>query len=168
MQALYSDRHRYAVRHYVTAPDQGKAAACRNAGVTANCRDADIARRMAWNFFSDPKVIAAVAEEAKKLLRISHPKAVHSVLAIAANVDKNPMASLKASQLILDRTDPVAFDVHHTHEHSHTHELSPAAREEILRNIARIAKDAGVTLRSLPAPRPMIDITPEVRDDDER
>lgn len=163
MQALHSDRHRYAVRHYVLAPNQGKAAACRNAGLTVNCRDADIATRMAWNFFSEAKTIAAVAEEAKTLLRISHPKAVHSLLAIATNVDKNPMASLKAAQLVLDRTDPVAFNVDHHHTHEHTHDISPAAREEVLRNIRAIAKQAGVVLKSLP---PTLDLTPEARDDD--
>jgi hypothetical protein len=107
MRALPSDRWRSFVEHLVLgAGGHGaQAAAARKAGFgTARSRPSTIAR-IASRLARDDRVIAAIAEESRKLIRIGAPAAARALLKLVN--DPSHKDHGRAIGLLLERTDPI-------------------------------------------------------------
>ena len=115
MKSLPSDRWRAFVSHYILdgtlgAPGRAYVAA----GFESN---PDCVRQNAWRLLQDPRIIAAISEQTKRVFRAGFPLAVqvlHHILANGEDRDK-----LKAAAILLERADPAQSShrldvVHHT------------------------------------------------------
>jgi hypothetical protein len=106
MRALPNDQVRAFVRAYVVhPPGQG---ALLNSYISAGYGKPDSKRetlsKNAWHLAHDPKVVAAVREEVVKVLRLSHPEAVNTLLECMR--DPTNKDRWKCALAILERTDP--------------------------------------------------------------
>jgi hypothetical protein len=106
MRNLPNDQVRAFVRAYVVhPPGQG---ALLNSYIAAGYGKPDSKRetlsKNAWHLAHDPRVVAAVREEAVKVLRLSHPEAVNTLLECMR--DPNNKDRWKCALAILERTDP--------------------------------------------------------------
>jgi hypothetical protein len=106
MRALPNDQVRAFVRAYVVHPP-GQVALL-NSYIAAGYGKPDSKRetlsKNAWHLAHDPRVVAAVREEAVKVLRLSHPEAVNTLLECMR--DPNNKDRWKCALAILERTDP--------------------------------------------------------------
>jgi hypothetical protein len=106
MRALPNEAWRSACHSLVTGPGgHGKyAAAARAAGLGKGSTPANVAK-LAWKIFQDDRMIAAIAEEARKHLRGAHPEAVSAL----HNMIRDPehRGHGRAVLALLDRVDPV-------------------------------------------------------------
>jgi len=119
MRAL-NERQRDFVRHLVTGkPGYGAlTAAARKAGYGKNSK-APTLQKHAHDLSRNPRIIAAIAEEAKKVVRgVGHAEAVAAIM----NMIRDPLHRdhARAVAMILDRSDPAiskhSVDVTHRHE----------------------------------------------------
>ena len=80
MKAL-SEQHREFVYHYVTAPPKkgSLVEAYRQAGYGAGSTPT-IQAKAAWRLSRDERVIAAISEESKKILRVAFPEAANALV----------------------------------------------------------------------------------------
>ena len=106
MRALPNDQVRAFVRAYVVhPPGQG---ALLNSYIAAGYGKPDSKRetlsKNAWHLAHDPRVVAAIREEAVKVLRLSHPEAVNTLLECMR--DPTNKDRWKCALAILERTDP--------------------------------------------------------------
>lgn len=106
MRALPNEAWRTFCHELVTGPGgHGKyAAAARAAGLGKDSTPANLAK-LAWKIAHDDRMIAAIAEEARKHLRGAHPEAVnalHKMIRDPAHRDHG-----RAVLALLDRVDPV-------------------------------------------------------------
>jgi hypothetical protein len=106
MRNLPNDQVRAFVRAYVVhPPGQG---ALLNSYIAVGYGKPDSKRetlsKNAWHLAHDPRVVAAVREEAVKVLRLSHPEAVNTLLECMR--DPNNKDRWKCALAILERTDP--------------------------------------------------------------
>jgi HEAT repeat protein len=104
MRALPNDQVRAFVRAYVVhPPGQG---ALLNSYISAGYGNPDRQARDAIKecVASGSRVVAAVREEAVKVLRLSHPEAVNTLLECMR--DKDNKDRWKCARAILERTDP--------------------------------------------------------------
>lgn len=102
MKALPSDRWRAFVRHYVldgTIGAPGRAYAAAGFEGKPEHRPQN-----AWRLLQDPRIIAAISEQTKRVLRVGHPLAVQVLYQIMANGEDKD--KLKAAALLLERADP--------------------------------------------------------------
>ncbi len=106
MRALPNEKWRAFVYHLVTQkPGHGALTrACRAAGFGQNSSPTNLAK-LAWRMAQDIRVIAAVAEESKKVLRLGHPEAVAAVLAIVRNSKHRD--HMRALDAVLSRADAI-------------------------------------------------------------
>jgi hypothetical protein len=106
MRALPNDQWRSYVYHLVTQkPGHGALTrAARAAGFGKNSTPTNLAK-LAWHMSRDERLIAAVAEESKKVLRLGHPEAVAALLNMVRDPDHR--AHHNAVLAIIDRTDPI-------------------------------------------------------------
>jgi len=106
MRALPNDQWRRFALELVTGPGgHGKyAAAARSAGFGKGSSPATLAK-VAWKIAHDDRMIAAIAEEARKHLRGAHPEAVNAL----HNMIRDPQHRDhgRAVLSLLDRVDPV-------------------------------------------------------------
>jgi hypothetical protein len=118
MQALPNQKWRDFVYHLVTQkPGHGALTrAARAASFGKNSTPTNLAK-LAWKMARDDRVIAAVAVESKKVLRIGHPEAVAAVLALV----RNPRARdhMRAVDAVLSRSDPIESHSRHNIEVLH-------------------------------------------------
>ena len=119
MQAL-TERQRAFVRSLVTQRP-GYGALTRAARAAGYCKDskgapANLAKH-AHDLSRNEKVIAAIAEESKKVTRIAHPEAVSALLNLIRDPSHKDHA--RAVAMLLDRADPAkskhSIDVTHRH-----------------------------------------------------
>jgi hypothetical protein len=106
MRALPSERWRSFVEHLVlgTGGHGSQAAAARKAGFgNARSRPSTMAR-IASRLARDDRVIAAIAEESRKLIRIGAPAAARALLNLVNNPNHRDHG--RAVGLLLARTDP--------------------------------------------------------------
>jgi len=145
MQAL-SERHREFVRSLVTEkPGHGALTrAYRKAGFGKNSKPNSKTSNLskeAHRLSRDERIIAAIAEESRKVIRVGHPEAVNALFEIIR--DKSHRDRARAIGLILDRVDPVqtrhSIDVTHR-----TIDPDREALEEI-----RAARKLGATREKL-------------------
>jgi hypothetical protein len=119
MRALPNDKWRDYVYHLVTQSPVGRGSltrACRAAGFGKKSSPTNLAK-LAWRMAQDVRLIAAVAAESKKVLRIGHPEAVAATLALVRN-PKHPM-HFRAVDAILSRSDPIESHSRHNIEVLH-------------------------------------------------
>jgi hypothetical protein len=125
MRALPNDRWRAFVEFYLlgTFTNHRKnnfgaqAEAARKAGFGKLKTTPRAMAHMAWRLMSDDRMIAAIAEESRKLLRSGAPEAVKALLNMVR--DPNHPGHVRAVGMSLDRTDPLeshqTIDVIHKH-----------------------------------------------------
>jgi len=91
--------------------------AARKAGYGRNSKAATLSKH-AHYLSRDQKVIAAISEEAKKVIRVGHPEAAAALLSVVRNPEHRD--HMRAVAAVLDRCDPVvtkhSVDVTHRHE----------------------------------------------------
>ena len=120
MRALPNDRWRNFVRALVT-DTKGHGAitrAARQAGFGKATTKAATLSKQAHLLSRDERVIAAIAEESRKVIRVGHPEAVAAVFSLIR--DPKHRDHMRAVAAVLDRCDPVvtkhSVDVTHRHE----------------------------------------------------
>jgi phage terminase small subunit len=135
MHGLPNDKMRAFVRHYVLDYEHGAPArAYLAAGYSPSPKNAHVD---AWKLLQDERIIAAIAEEAKKVLRAAHPAAVKVIYEIMA--DKDHKDRLKAATALLERADPAT-----TSHHIDVLHRTVDPDQEALENLAALRK-LGVT-----------------------
>jgi hypothetical protein len=113
MKALRNDRHRAFVDFYLieTLSNGNKrnygaqARAARKAGFGGPNTPAHSYAQIGWELMKDGRIVAAIAEESRKLLRAGAPEAVKAVHAGVRNPGHKDHARFVA--MVLDRADPV-------------------------------------------------------------
>ncbi len=125
MKALPNDRWRAFVEFYVLETFRNgaknnygaQARAARAAGFGSPKSKPKALAHMAWARMRDDRMIAAIAEESRKLLRSGAPEAVKAVHAGIRNPDHKDHARFVA--MVLDRADPVESKqlIEVTHKH---------------------------------------------------
>jgi phage terminase small subunit len=139
MRGLPNDKWRNFVRHYVLDYEHGASVrAYRAAGFNPSPKNAHVD---AWRLLHDERIIAAIAEEAKKVLRAAHPAAVKVIYEIMADV--NHKDRLKAATVLLERADP-ATTSHHIAVTHRTIDPDEESLEEL-----RAARSLGATREKL-------------------
>ena len=120
MKALPNDRWRAFVRALVT-DTKGYGAitrAARAAGFgKATTRPSSLSKQ-AHDLSRDDRIIAAIAEETRKVIRVGHPEAVAALFSMVRDPAHRNHA--RAVAMVIDRCDPVVtkhfVDVTHHHE----------------------------------------------------
>lgn len=118
MRALPNERWRNFVRYYVADTKHGAITrAARKAGWgRPNTKPSSLSKQ-AHSLSRDERIIAAIAEESRKLLRVGHPEAVNALLSIMR--DTKHRDRVRAATALLDRCDPVetrqSIDIVHRH-----------------------------------------------------
>jgi hypothetical protein len=102
MRKLPNDKWRAFVVAYVTGkPGVG---AITRAARLAGFRGKEHLRKRAWILAHDDRMVAAIAETAKKVIRAGAPEAVNALMALVRNPEHRDHA--RAIAMILARTDP--------------------------------------------------------------
>jgi hypothetical protein len=105
MKALPKDQWREFVYHYVRQPPQKGALveAYRHAGFGKGGTPANQAKG-AWRLSRDERVIAAITEESKKILRVAYPEGANALV----NLIRNPTHKEhgRAIAMLMDRVFP--------------------------------------------------------------
>ncbi len=116
MRALPNDRWRAFVEFYCMEPlgYGANVGALRRAGLDKNYSP-EIAAKMAWHLLQDDRIIAAIAEEARKMLRAGAPAAAKALLNLIANPDHRDHG--RAIGMVLARTDPEVQRIDQTITH---------------------------------------------------
>jgi HEAT repeat protein len=115
MKALPNDRWRAFVIHYLLQPP-GHGARSRAAELAGLVKNKKWAARHAYRVYHDPRVIAAIAVESKRLIRSGAPEAVNALLEVVR--DATHKDRVRAASAILARTDPevTRHDLQVTHK----------------------------------------------------
>jgi hypothetical protein len=119
MRALPKESWREFVYAYVTgAPGHGAlASAARAAGFGKKSTPTNVAK-IAWKLSQDDRIVAAIAECSRKIIRSGAPEAANALLSLIR--DPKHKDHGRAVQIMLDRTDPVETRSHHTVDVTHT------------------------------------------------
>jgi hypothetical protein len=106
MKALPNDQWRAFAEHYVTEkPGHGAlAAAARKAGFGKKSTPANVAK-IAWRMSRDERMIAAIAELSRAIIRVGAPQAVNAILNVI--MDPTHKDHVRACDIVLSRADPV-------------------------------------------------------------
>jgi hypothetical protein len=120
MKALPNDRWRAFVRHMVS-DTKGYGAATRAAwaaGFGKTTTKPSTLSKLAYQLSHDERMIAAIAEESRKITRVGHPEAVTALFNLVRNPEHRDHA--RAVAMVIDRCDPAItkqfVDVTHRHE----------------------------------------------------
>jgi hypothetical protein len=118
MRGLPNEKWRAFCYHLVTQkPGHGSLTrACRAAGFGKNSTPTNLAK-LAWRMAQDVRVIIAVAEESKKVIRLGHPEAVAAVLSLVR--DSKHRDHMRACDAVLSRADPIESHSRHNIEVLH-------------------------------------------------
>ncbi len=118
MRALPNDRWRDFVWHFCTGkPGHGLLTrSYRAAGMGRNSKPATAAKE-AHKLSHDNRIIAAITEVSRKVLRVAHPEAVKALVNMV-NDPEHP-GHVKSVLAVIDRTDPVIS----RHEHQVMHRI---------------------------------------------
>ena len=117
VQALPNQRWRDFVYHYVTQPPGHGALtnAARLAGFGQSSTPANLAR-IAWKLSHDERMIAAIAEVSRAIVRRAAPEATNALLELVRNPEHRDHA--RGISMVLARTDPeiARTDISVTHK----------------------------------------------------
>jgi len=137
MRALSSDKRRAFVCAYLLEPP-GRCAqinAARKAGYgTPRTKPGHMAN-IAWRLMQDPRLVAAIAEESRKMLRVGSPEAVNALLNMVRDPEHKSHA--RAVEMVLARSDPPVVHQTMTVEHRHS-------EGDMIELVRRFAKEIGV------------------------
>jgi len=127
MKALPNDRYRAFVDFYLMEkPGYGaQTNAAKRAGFGKPETNDQTYRAIAWRIMQDPRVVAALAEEARKMLRGGAPDAVKALQGMVDDPTHKDHA--RAVAMVLDRTDPTVSNQHI----AVTHRIVDPIQEEI-------------------------------------
>jgi hypothetical protein len=105
MKNLPNDEWRAFAEHYVTEkPGHGAlAAAARKAGFGKNSTPTNVAK-IAWRMSRDERMIAAIAELSRAIIRVGAPQAANAVMALIRDPKHKDHA--RAIEIVLSRSDP--------------------------------------------------------------
>jgi hypothetical protein len=105
MQSLPNDQQRAFVYSLVRQkPRRGAlVAAAREAGYCKNSTPA-IAAKFAWKLSHDPRVLAAISEESRKILHVAFPEGANALISLVRNPDHKD--HVRALSLLLERVFP--------------------------------------------------------------
>jgi hypothetical protein len=128
MKALPNDKWRAFVEFYILDPGRGaQARAARRAGFgKVNAKPINMANT-ASRLMRDERMIAAISEEARKLVRAGAPEAARALLGMVRNPDHKDHA--RAVAMLLDRVDPVTSYQHVEVIHKHVDADQEAVEE---------------------------------------
>jgi hypothetical protein len=106
MKNLPNDEWRAWAEHYVTEkPGHGAiAAATRKAGFGKNSTPTNIAK-IGWRMSRDERMIAAIAELSRAIIRVGAPQAANAILNVI--MDPTHKDHVRACDIVLSRSDPV-------------------------------------------------------------
>ena len=106
MQALPNDQWRAFAEAYVSKkPGHGMLVeAAREAGFGADSTP-EIQAKIAWRLANDDRMIAAIAELSRKIIRVGAPEASNALLELVR--DKNHKDHARALEMVLSRADPI-------------------------------------------------------------
>jgi hypothetical protein len=140
MRALPNDRWRQWVVEYVSRPLQHGAAsrAARAAGFGHAASTPSSMAKIAYRLAHDDRIIAAIAEESRKMLRVGAPQAVAALVR-----DPKSRDHARGIAMVLARTDP---EVQH-HDMSVTHRVIDPDQEAL--EELRAARALGATREKL-------------------
>jgi hypothetical protein len=146
MKALPNEKWRDFVRYWVRDPAHGgMRRSYVRAGFGRNSKPGAPPHNLIQSAFKlsrDPRIINAIAEETKKVLRVGHPEAVNALYAMIR--DPQHKDHCRAVAMVLDRVDPVetrqSINVVHRHIDADEEELEElraaralgATREKLL------------------------------------
>jgi hypothetical protein len=118
MRGLPNEKWRAFCYHLVTQkPGHGALTrAARAAGFGKNSTPTNLAK-LAWRMAQDVRLITAVAEESKKVIRLGHPEAVAAVLNLVR--DSSHRDHMRACDAVLSRADPIESHSRHNIEVLH-------------------------------------------------
>ena len=136
MRALPNNKWRAFVEFFLLEkPGRGaQTRAARRAGFgRPNSRALTLAR-ISFRLMSDDRIIAAIAEESRKMLRAGAPEAVKALLELIRNPEHKDHA--RAIGMIVDRVDPVTS--HQVVEVTHKHIDPDAEAIEELRALRKL------------------------------
>jgi hypothetical protein len=108
MRVLPNNRWRAFVEFYVLGVAKGGPNAAAAARAARFGKPGSTALRMAhlaWKLMRDDRIIAAIAEESRKLLRSGAPEAVRALQEIVRNPEHKD--HVRGISMVLDRADPV-------------------------------------------------------------
>ena len=117
MKALPNDQWRAFAEHFVTEkPGHGALTdAARKAGFGRKSTPTNLAK-IAWRMSRDERMIAAIAELSRAIIRIGAPQAANAILNVIS--DPTHKDHVRACDIVLSRADPVEtrhrMDVVHT------------------------------------------------------
>ena len=119
MRALPNDKWRAFVDCYLLEkPGRGaQTNAARRAGFGKPSTRAVNMARIASRLMRDDRMVAAIAEETRKLLRGGAPEAAKAILELIRNPDHKDHA--RAIAMVIDRTDPITTHHHLDVVHKH-------------------------------------------------
>ena len=140
MKALPNDKWRAFVEFYLLEePGRGaQTNAARRAGFgSPRSKPIDMAH-IGWRLMRDERMQAAIAEEARKLLRGSAPEAAKALIGLIRNPDHKDHA--RAIGMMLARTDPEIT----RHDMNITHRVIDPDQEELEELRARPAAVRGI------------------------
>jgi hypothetical protein len=117
MKALPSDKHRaFVLNLYEIEPGWGcNAKAARLAGFGTDSSSPASMATIGWRLATDERVLAAIAEEDKKRIRASAPRALSALQRVVENPDHRD--HLRGVAMVLDRVHPTQHQMHVVHEH---------------------------------------------------
>jgi hypothetical protein len=105
MRALPSDRWRDFVQHYLANPKANGADAARKAGFGKPNSTPPVMAQIAYRILCDDRMIAAIAEQTKKIVRAAAPEAADALLGMVRDPDHKD--HFRAAAMIYERADPV-------------------------------------------------------------
>jgi hypothetical protein len=124
MAALPSDKHRaFVLNLYEIEPGWGcNAKAARLAGFGTDTSSTASMATIGWRLATDERVLAAIAEEDKKRIRASAPRALSALQRVVENPDHRD--HIRGVAMVLDRVHPVQthHQMHVMHEHIINHD----------------------------------------------
>jgi phage terminase small subunit len=136
MQALKPKWRAFVCAYLLEPPGMGaQVNAARRAGYgTPKTKPAHMAN-IAWRLMQEPRIIAAIAEESRKMLRSGSPQAVNALMAMVADPEHKSHA--RAVEMVLARSDPPEFRQTMTVEHKHNN-------DDMIELAKRLAQELGV------------------------
>jgi len=139
MKALPNDRFRAFVTFYLMErPGRGaQTNAAKRAGFGKPETLDHTYHQIAWRLMQDPRIVAALAEEARKMLRGGAPDAVKALQDMV--YDSTHKDHARAVAMVLDRTDPTVSNSHI----AVTHRIVDPVQEELAEYLAAIELGAG-------------------------
>jgi phage terminase small subunit len=136
MRALKPKWQAFVCAYLLEPPGRGaQVNAARKAGYgTPKTKPVQMAN-IAWRLMQEPRIVAAIAEESRKMLRTGSPEAVNALLNMVRDPEHKSHA--RAVEMVLARSDPPVVHQTMTVEHRHSN-------DDMIELARRLAQELGV------------------------